>query len=430
MDPAVMLTLASIIYRGCELDLSEPAARQRARDAMVECLDTFDKVKGQWELVWGPAGFAPAIAGLDISAMYVARQVADPSQYAVVVRGTNLYSLEDWASNLLIEQRPWPYAPPTTPAAMISHSTALGLGFLQRLLSASPGNIAQIGNLWDRASEWIAGHEARLQFNLLNLLAGLNVPPAPDIFGAIQNRINNLAGTALSESKLAIVRQFASAIAKGHAQAVDDAELLKRVDREQQSIAGGISLGDFLRGCVEAGGSHLDIYVTGHSKGGPLAVALATWLADTQSGGAPAEQWDTSHHATIHCYTFAAPTPGNEAFASHFRNCVTGDRYRLFNPNDLVPHVWKVEEARAIPALYSGQLGFLDGVVAAVLPILEAAKYQHEIANPTSWTPLGAHSGDLVEQIKFNHLDAYLTQLGILSGGLCFKKLFEPLPLN
>jgi len=110
MDPATMLTLASIIYRGCELNLSDQDARERARDAMVKSLNTFDKVKDKWELVWGPAGFSPSVAGLDISAMYVARQVADPSQFAVVVRGTNLFSLTDWASNLLIEQRGWPYA--------------------------------------------------------------------------------------------------------------------------------------------------------------------------------------------------------------------------------------------------------------------------------------------------------------------------------
>jgi hypothetical protein len=426
MDPAVMLTLASIIYRGCELDLSDPAARERGRNAMVECLNTFDKVKGQWELVWGPAGFAPAIAGLDISAMYVARQVADPSQFAVVVRGTNLYSLTDWASNLLIERRPWPYAASTTPAAIISHSTALGLGFLQRLLSASPSTTAQTAGLWATAGEWVESHKARLEFNLLNRLAGLNIPPTLDVFGPIENRINNLASSALSQSELAIVRQFASKIADGRAQPIDDAALLEQVDREQQNIASGISLVDFLRGCIEPGGPHLDIYVTGHSKGGPLAVALATWLADTQSGGDPAEQWDTSHRATIHSFTFAAPTPGNQAFADHFQSRIR-DRYRLFNPNDLVPHVWKVEEARAIPALYSGQLGFLDGVVAAVLPILEAAKYQHEITDPTPWTPLPAHQADLIEQIKFNHLDAYLTQLGILSGDLCFAKLFAPL---
>ncbi len=48
--------------------------------------------------------------------------------------------------------------------------------------------------------------------------------------------------------------------------------------------------------------------------------------------------------------------------------------------------------------------------------------------DPTPWNPLPSHPGDLIEQIKFNHLDAYLTQLGILTGDLCFKKLFEPLP--
>jgi len=71
-----------------------------------------------------------------------------------------------------------------------------------------------------------------LQFNLLNYLAGLNVPPVPDVFGTIKKGIDNLASSALSESELAIVRQSVPAIASGRDQSVDDAALLAQVDSE------------------------------------------------------------------------------------------------------------------------------------------------------------------------------------------------------
>jgi hypothetical protein len=426
MDPAVMLTLASIIYRGCNLKLSDPVNRVRVRNAIIADLNTFDKVRGQWELAWAPAGFSPDITGLDISAMYVAHSVADPSQIAIVVRGTNLFSLTDWASNLLIEPRPWPYADPVNPDAMISRSTQLGVSFLQCLLSAPPGAATQTASLWQRAADWLASHAARVQFTLLNLAAGWQVPAMPDFLQPLSNRISQISRSGLSQAQQAIVQQLASALSTVP-DPLDDVKLLKQVDSEQQRIANGVSLLDFLRDRVKQGGSHLDIYVTGHSKGGPLAVALATWLADTQGSGCPsAEQWDPDRHATIHSYTFAAPTPGNEAFAQHFQSRIN-DRYRLFSPNDLVPHVWKVEEAQQIPGLYSGGLHFLDDVVTAALPVLQGLKYQHEISAPAPWHPLPPHDGDLVEQIKFNHLDAYLTQLGILSGDLCFEELFKPI---
>jgi hypothetical protein len=426
MDPAVMLTLASISYRGCNLNLSVPADRDRVRDAIIASLNSFDKVRGQWELAWGPAGFSLDVAGLDISAMYVAHQLADPSQIVIVVRGTNLFSLTDWASNLLIEQRSWPYADAAHPGAMVSRSTQLGLSFLQRLLSAAPNGATQTASLWDNAMTWLTSHEARLQFTLLNLAAGLPIPAPPEFLKPLSDRILEISRAGLSQEQAAIIDRLASALSRGP-DLIDDAELLQRVDREQQQIAKGVSLLDFLRGCVKQVGSHLDIYVTGHSKGGPLAVALATWLADTQgSAGAAAEQWDPDRHATIHSYTFAAPTPGNGAFARHFQSLVSAAcRYRLFNPNDLIPHVWKVEEAQQIPTLYSGDLGFLEPLVQTALPILQPLDYQHE-TDDAQWTAV-PHEGNPFDQIKFNHLDAYLTQLGILGGGLQFNELFKPI---
>jgi hypothetical protein len=52
--------------------------------------------------------------------------------------------------------------------------------------------------------------------------------------------------------------------------------------------------------------------------------------------------------------------------------------------------------------------------------------HQQETSEAT-WTPLPAHDGNLLDQVEFNHLDAYLAQLGILGGGLQFSELFNPM---
>jgi hypothetical protein len=50
--------------------------------------------------MWGPAGYRPGIAGLDTSAMYIAGSKSSPSTIAVIIRGTNFFSSQDWVSNL------------------------------------------------------------------------------------------------------------------------------------------------------------------------------------------------------------------------------------------------------------------------------------------------------------------------------------------
>ena len=136
MDPAVALTLAAITYRGSNLNLSDSHSRELTFKEMTRCLQTFRPVKGKWEIVWGPAGFRPGIVGLDTSAMYVARMIHAPRDVAIAIRGTNFFSITDWLSNLLIDQRPWTYGDPAAVANVkISASTAIGLHILQRLRS-------------------------------------------------------------------------------------------------------------------------------------------------------------------------------------------------------------------------------------------------------------------------------------------------------
>jgi hypothetical protein len=134
MDPAEMLTLAAIAYRGCEFNLSNPHSRKILYDEITGCLQTFSMLLGNWELVWGPAGYRMGNTGTDESAMYVVRGTREHTTLGIVVRGTNFFSLSDWMSNLLIDPKPWRYGG-AVDDVKISHSTSRGLGILQRLRS-------------------------------------------------------------------------------------------------------------------------------------------------------------------------------------------------------------------------------------------------------------------------------------------------------
>lgn len=83
--------------------------------------------------------------------------------------------------------------------------------------------------------------------------------------------------------------------------------------------------------------SHLS--VTGHSKGGAISLAVATWLIDTQHDRGRKEQlWDMSGKSTVEAYAFAGPTPGNRAFADHAKGRLPCRR--VMNSLDIVPLAW------------------------------------------------------------------------------------------
>src|SRR5262252_5838738 len=76
------------------------------------------------------------------------------------------------------------------------------------------------------------------------------------------------------------------------------------------------------------------ILITGHSLGGCLASALAPCVAD----------WVGSV-SSLSVYTIAAPSPGNEDFASYYNALFTtqsghSTAFRFFNSLDVVPNAW------------------------------------------------------------------------------------------
>ena len=75
------------------------------------------------------------------------------------------------------------------------------------------------------------------------------------------------------------------------------------------------------------------ILITGHSLGGCLASALAPCVAE----------W-VGNPSTVFVYTIAAPSPGNEDFASYYNALFSqsgrSTAFRFFNNLDVVPNAW------------------------------------------------------------------------------------------
>ena len=76
------------------------------------------------------------------------------------------------------------------------------------------------------------------------------------------------------------------------------------------------------------------ILITGHSMGGCLASALAPCVANWVGGT-----------SSVFVYTIAAPSPGNDDFASYYNTLFTAQSghstaFRFFNSLDVVPNAW------------------------------------------------------------------------------------------
>src|SRR5579871_2555371 len=197
MDPAEMLTLVALTYRGCEYNLGNAHSRKIVFDEVTRCLASFGPGAGEWKIVWGPAGYRPGIAGPDISTMYVAQRVDDPSTLAVAIRGTNFFSVLDWLSNLPLEPRRWEYGG-AGPEVKISFSTWLGLRFLQRLQSGPvPAPSASETPAEKLQAAETAAQAALIYVLIRNILQGAAQVDAAGYLSKIKDGIGSIASTFL-----------------------------------------------------------------------------------------------------------------------------------------------------------------------------------------------------------------------------------------
>jgi hypothetical protein len=407
MDPAEMLTLAAITYRGCEFNLSNAHSRKIVYDEVARCLNTFGATRGKWELAWGPAGYRPGITGADISAMYAVRGIgaSSASNLAIVIRGTNFFSPLDWLSNLLIDTKPWEYGGAANDVK-ISHATWLGLRILQRLQSGPvPAPPAT-------------------QTPVEQVQAAATAAQAAVVYALLKKVIQG--GAPFDIVNLTQIKEQIAAIARGSL--APDPDLQQAVDDAQRPPASTGTLLEFLKGFVANAAPPVNIYVIGHSKSGALAPVLALWLADTQGGSVSIpEQWDPGSKAKLRLYSFAAPTAGNAGFAARFKRKIT-DYHRFANPYDLVPHVWDPNQVRQIPGLYGDQLTALRIPAELLAVALQVPAYQHEVP-PEPWTGPAVPQSNFLKRAAVEHLDSYLKKLGIYDADtLSILALFAPIP--
>src|SRR5262245_1838210 len=301
-DDPVMLTLAALTYRGFQDILPGEPHDFIVRRAIQDGLDTFPLLRGQWTLVWGPVTSRIPIAVFDSNAMYVVQSVASPHRLVVAIRGTNPVASTDWLfGDLLVDTTVrWPYA---ADAAAVSGSTALGLEMLQdmrwraRAIDARGGQVGQFGGALD--SLILAGR-ARL--------GGL-VPPHAEAVESIEAQVGKVAQHWLDMGgdRASVAGQMRTLCPRP--------EELRPKLLPPAARADAVDLMTFLA-MRAAAGPPLEVIVTGHSKGGALAPAVALWLKDALDSGREDESWDPSRRARVRCHAFAGPTPGNEAFAA------------------------------------------------------------------------------------------------------------------
>jgi len=409
----VMLALAGLTYRGFYYrklwsEGHELAVRRAVADGLAD-RDVRAAI-GEWTLAWGPAT-RDVEADFDSSAMFVARSAAEPQRLVVAVRGTNPISLTDWIKGNLdvAHPVPWPFRDGAQgDERRVSGSTAFGLGSLLRLTSPS-------GSCLSRTVEAAVFETSRLVPELFaNLVRGIPVDHS-DVLRPLRRAVADLLDAWRPKVDLA------------------GAEMLRVVD-ELSGARGtrvvrwpspapdgrGRTLVDFL--IAEASRAALDITVTGHSKGGAVAPALALWLAETRA------RWDPEDRARIGCYAFAGPTPGDGAFGLRVGEKLDGPSRRVANTDDLATHVWDDAGLGSIERLYGGTFAWLAPVLDALRARL--ASYDYEHVGLSSETFAGTHLPNLsreldpVGQIVQQHLDAYLEYTGLRTKRVDTRKLF------
>jgi hypothetical protein len=134
-----------------------------------------------------------------------------------------------------------------------------------------------------------------------------------------------------------------------------------------------VDLTTFLR----ESGEQAEFFVTGHSLGGCLASVLAPSLA---------QQLGTAKNFKV--YTFAAPSAGNQDFASYYNRLFTNaaaasTAYRVFNDLDIVPESWATLPAIAAkytpaPPCPAALKPIIDRAVTAVGTVYEQVGNAHQ----------------------------------------------------
>lgn len=415
-----MLCLALLAYRGYQDVCPPPIHAQRLCSAVQRGLAELEPLRGQWELLWGPATYRPLFAVFDSSAMYVVRSVPHPHRYVIAIRGTNPVALLDWLLGdfMVGAQVPWPCGSGAMPSpASISASISMGLSILQNMRSAV---LPPADGWWPSSSlqEMAAGSQASGGGTVAERLRELQRD--------FQGTLDAAARRQQARTKLGFQAQVAGMVedwVSGGQQEI--LRLVERVARvwggerpvdplqpllEPGRLDAGVDLRTFLKAAVAQAEGEVEIIVTGHSKGGALCSTLALWLADMR------EEWDAARKARVRSFSFAGPTAGNEAFARYSDSVLGHECHRVVNTLDVVPLAWEAETLPEIPRLYEPEVKRLppiEALAGQVSTRVGPLGYRHVGLNVSRLTGALAPKKGFAEQMMYQHLEGYLELMGL-----------------
>lgn len=382
-----MLVLAGLTYRGGVVhgSLVGGAVGQGLAD-----------LAPGWSRVWGPSASHLLGDPLDACAMYVVQHRDERERYVVAVRGTNPLALSDWVFGDFDvgSTVAWPFA---SDGAALSKSTAFGLKWLLGLRWSA-------GSFFERAAEELA---ERWQLSPSLLAAVRRTKPlgelaAGGVLGPFERQIDAWLGNVpVGAAEAAFAGRL---IGGGGDVAAADLRLLA-----ERGTAVGTTLVEFLTAETRASGAPLDVVVTGHSKGGALAPALALWLHETR------DVWDTTRTSTVRCCAFAGPTPGNARLAARIEQAFDRRLERVVNQNDIVTHAWALDDLSSIPTLYATRTAGFRGLIDAVCAALDAGKqdYRHPGEPAVSFAGTLDPKRLFGAEFAYQHMDAYLAHAGL-----------------
>ncbi|HZR81373.1 MAG TPA: hypothetical protein VFD92_09795 [Candidatus Binatia bacterium] len=407
-DEQVMLTLAGLSYRGFQDVLPGEPHIHVVRRGLLAGLDgphALAPVRGDWDLVWGPETTRIPFGVFDSNAMYVVRDRAKPCRLVLAVRGTNPVASSDWLfGDLWVGMTVgWPFS---NDGAAVSASTALGLLTLQRMKSTKPAALAAVA---DAARERLGRALGEVELAGRAWLNGATATQSVDPSSIVAQTERVAAHWLTSlEARKEVLSQMAAA---------PDLRVAPEDLRCRWTAGAAGEPGDDVLSLLrfEARREPLDVVVTGHSKGGALALAAALWLEETRVPGsaAPEECWDESGRSTVRCYAFAGPTPGNAAFAARLDEKLGERLHRIANDHDVVTRAWASADVADLPAIYGLRSAPLAPAAAALSAAVRRFDYRHPSLGRSRFAGTTDPLRPLAAEIVHQHMDAYLDNLGL-----------------
>jgi Lipase (class 3) len=411
-EEQVMLTLAALAYRGFEEGLPSSIHETAVRKALIQGLSTFEPVRDEWELVWGPATMhdvpiLPALNIFDWNAMYVVRNRTYRNKYAIAIRGTNPIAWQDWLfGDLWVSSVVrWPYGNGTE---AISTSTALSLTSLQSMHARpQPSATTSANGITDEVRNAFYAIAVPVGNTLTNLSRTLHL----DRWVQVEQRVSTIVQEWIARG---VCNNRRSGFEDALSAVLIKPEQLRPKLQPKTQPNGKLDLLTFLRAQSENTSQPLEVTVTGHSKGGALAPVVALWLKEALASD-QAECWDEKRNAHVRCYAFAGPTPGNAAFADRIDAVLGQDCQQFINTNDVVPHAFAAADLAQIPALYGKRTEALAPIVDNLIRTLNPIAYRHPAKAVKTFAGTLDSSRSFAVELVYQHLDAYLSELNLLT---------------